>query len=815
VKSYLEMPIDETSIEDIAANLALRLPNLEALQAVAARLNEASGEPIEVVLDLATAVGKTYIAAGLVDYVAAQGSRNVVIVVPSRPILNKTVANFSRGGAKSIAGRETAPMIITGDDFERGEVATALVDDSIVKLFIFTVQQLIKPQEKASRRVRDYREGLGHGLYEYLQSVGDLVVIADEHHAYYGPKFSQAIRELDAVALIGLTATPNKETPASQIIYRYPLGRAIADGLVKTPVLVGRKDDRQDVETQLSDGFTLLAAKRRAVEAWCAANPSANPVNPVMFIVCQTIEDANEVTEILRRPSFFGTEFDNAVLTIHSESSDEALEQLEKVEEPSSPVRAIVSVSMLKEGWDVKNIYVICALRALASQMLTEQTLGRGLRLPFGELTGVEMLDTVEVLGHDRYEELLRRAGVLIEGLVASRSAAPEVDPVSGLAPAAPTPPSPAGEPGSLSSNPSSEPVASPAAPGVSGPVLRVADATTRIADSTTQAELLSTVVQIDPTKPPFFIPQMHRTLRPGEFSLSDIADEDFRTIGQSLAATPDEVLRRSKIEVVVTDKGRLEVHPVAAVDKISAATRQLDLGQGKEALVQAMLDLGLVAAKKSEKNAAERLADALIEGLGNEAASRLSAFFNTVVDTVKGVLARRHRSVPAGESITVSERVLTVGRVNSRPVSSNHYEDFSRDHAYDNWTKSLVAIEWFDSSTERTMAVLLDEDPNIKRWIRLHRSDGLVINYEGQTYYPDFALEDTDGTYWLVETKADFNLESPEVLVKKKAAEKFARFATDSDQVTHKWRYLLVGETQLANAHGNWNVLLAQVGAK
>jgi len=87
------------------------------------------------------------------------------------------------------------------------------------------------------------------------------------------------------------------------------------------------------------------------------------------------------------------------VLTIHSESSDEALEKLELVEEPSSKVRAIVSVSMLKEGWDVKNIYVICALRALASQVLTEQTLGRGLRLPFGQLTGVEMLDTVEVLG--------------------------------------------------------------------------------------------------------------------------------------------------------------------------------------------------------------------------------------------------------------------------------------------------------------------------------------------------------------------------------------------------------------------------------
>jgi len=75
------------------------------------------------------------------------------------------------------------------------------------------------------------------------------------------------------------------------------------------------------------------------------------PVNPVMFIVCQTIDDANEVAEILARPLFFGTNYSDAVLTIHSESSDEALEKLELVEEPSSKVRAIVSVSMLKEGW--------------------------------------------------------------------------------------------------------------------------------------------------------------------------------------------------------------------------------------------------------------------------------------------------------------------------------------------------------------------------------------------------------------------------------------------------------------------------------
>src|SRR5215210_6558203 len=77
---------------------------------------------------------------------------------------------------------------------------------------------------------------------------------------------------------------------------------------------------------------------------------------------------------------------------------------------------------MLKEGWDNKSVYVIASMRASVSTILTEQTLGRGLRLPFGAYTGIEILDTLEVLGHERYEELLKKAGVLNEEFVDYRT---------------------------------------------------------------------------------------------------------------------------------------------------------------------------------------------------------------------------------------------------------------------------------------------------------------------------------------------------------------------------------------------------------
>lgn len=821
MKNHYSLPLDEGAIQEIAANLDLRAPNVKGLTAVAKKFDQANGEPFEVVLDMATAVGKTYIAASIIDYVAAGGVRNIVVVTPSRAILSKTIANFSAGTARSIPGRTTSPLIITSDTFDRGDAAAALADDSEVKLFVFTVQQLIKPKEKASRRVRDFHEGIGQGLYKYLQAAGDLVVLADEHHAYYGPAFSKAIRELDAVALIGLTATPSPKTPDAEFAYRYSLGEAIRDGLVKVPMLVGRKDDRKDIEIQLADAMELLRNKREAVEQWCRAT-GRRPINPVMFIVCQTIDDATEVAEILRRPNFFGPQYEDAVLEVHSEAADDALERLDQVEDPTSPVRAIVSVNQLKEGWDVKNIYVICALRALASRVLTEQTLGRGLRLPFGELTGHEMLDTVEVLGHDRYEDLLRNASALIKQLIGQRTSSVVVNPSSGVAEEV--------EAGSNGTGEASDPASSTATtpegpavlpttlPGVSGPVLRFADVEARKREVERENLSMKNVIHINPTMPAFAVPVVHRTFAPGQFSLSQVKNEDFELIGRSLAANPEDVLSRNKLEVVQTPGGALEVRPVAAADIVKASVLSLDLGQGKEALVSAMMNLGLVKQVPSELNAAKRLVDAFVKGLGEEAEKRLSAFFSTALDTIEQTLRARYRSVPGAEQITVTERYLEVNRVNSRPVTSNLYQkvDKASPTAYEGWQRSMVAVEWFDSDPERQMALLLDQaSSRIKRWVRLHRSDGVVINFRGQSYYPDFAAEHADGSYWLIETKADNEMDDALVQQKKEMAEEWARFASDSSDVAHEWHYALVGETQLNNAHGNWDLLIAQAGAQ
>ncbi|MDA8375446.1 MAG: DEAD/DEAH box helicase family protein, partial [Actinomycetota bacterium] len=743
MKPHILLPLDEAAIAEIAANLDLRKANRQALAAAAKRFDAAAGEPVEIVLDLATAVGKTYVAAAIIDYCAAQGASNFVIVTPSRTILSKTINNFTPGHPKEVRGRSTSPLLVTTEDFANGAVKAALGDTSTVKLFVFTVQQLIRPNDKTSRRVRDFQEGLGQGLYDYLRSVGDLVVLADEHHSYFGARFSEAVRDLDAAVLVGLTATVAPKTPPEQIAFRYTLGEAIADEIVKVPVLVGRDDDRTDIETQLRDGVALLDAKAGAVAKYCTVSGVA-PVNPVMFVICQSIEDANEVAEVLRRPGLFPENYAEAVLTVHSDAGDEVLEELGKVEDPTSPVRVIVSVSMLKEGWDVKNIFVICALRALASQVLTEQTLGRGLRLPFGTRTGVEMLDTLELLAHDRYRDLLARADSLVASLITDRTSG-VADPVTGVAPvdaavpAAGTAwPQASGDPEARSETRS----ISGTVPGVTGTVVRIAEIGHRKAEMERETSAINQIISIRGDVEPFYVPVIKTVPKPRHFSLSVIDDSDFESLGQSLAANPEETLRRSKLEVVVTASGALSVRPVPATDKVQATLPELDLGAGEEALVAAILNLGQVRQSAAEKNAATRLVEAFVRGLGDDAARRLSAFFNTALDAISKAIDIRYRKTPSDDEVKVEERQLEVRRLNDRLTTMNIHEHVDHNHpvAYEGWTKSLVAIEWFDSDTERQMAVLLDESAKIKRWIRLHRSDGVNIAYHGRSYYPDFA---------------------------------------------------------------------------
>ncbi len=86
------------------------------------------------------------------------------------------------------------------------------------------------------------------------------------------------------------------------------------------------------------------------------------------------------------------------------------IERLLKVEQPDEPTEIVIHVNMLKEGWDVTNLYTIVPLRAANARMLIEQTIGRGLRLPYGKRTGVTAVDRLSIVAHDRFQEIVDEA---------------------------------------------------------------------------------------------------------------------------------------------------------------------------------------------------------------------------------------------------------------------------------------------------------------------------------------------------------------------------------------------------------------------
>lgn len=182
------------------------------------------------------------------------------------------------------------------------------------------------------------------------------------------------------------------------------------------------------LEEAVDLGLLEEVAARLELRKPTATRLSCSPVNPVMLVVAKSIEDAEEVGRILRDPTFAegryasGEGVTDPVLVVHSSAPDEALAALDAVEEPDSRVHAIVAVGMLKEGWNVKNVYVIVSLRSSVSEILTEQTLGRRLRLPFGAYTGIEILDTLEVVAHERYAELLKRHAAINQAFVDLRT---------------------------------------------------------------------------------------------------------------------------------------------------------------------------------------------------------------------------------------------------------------------------------------------------------------------------------------------------------------------------------------------------------
>lgn len=382
---------------------------------------------------LATGIGKTRLMGAFIAYLNYEkGIKNFFVMAPNLTIYNKLKKDLGDpSGEKYVfAGLDkfvTPPRIIDGDnyaDFRQGKFG---VSDVVINIFnISKLNSESKTADGKPARIKRLNEVLGESYFSYLQNLPDLCVLMDESHHYHADRSFDVINELHPVLGVELTATPQIQNGARKIdfknvVYEYSLAHALNDGLyVKVPVVFTRKDFRPEEYTpdqldheKLNDGIRLHEETKSRLDVY--ARSTGKPlVKPFVLVVAKDTEHSRQIREYLTSPDFFRGYYKDKVLEINSAQrgaeKDENIELLLSLEHPDNRIEIVIHVNMLKEGWDVTNLYTIIPLRASASETLTEQTIGRGLRLPYGQRTGIDEVDRLSIVSHDRYEAIVSLA---------------------------------------------------------------------------------------------------------------------------------------------------------------------------------------------------------------------------------------------------------------------------------------------------------------------------------------------------------------------------------------------------------------------
>ncbi|MBF0567065.1 MAG: DEAD/DEAH box helicase family protein [Nitrospirae bacterium] len=289
-----------------------------------------------------------------------------------------------------------------------------------------------------------------------VREIDELIVINDEAHHIHDSRLAwfksiedihNRLKQKDHFLSlqIDLTATPKHNNGAIfvQTICDYPLVEAITQNVVKHPVVPDLASRVKLAERQ-SSRYTEKYADyiNLGVEEWRKAYDQNEKMKKkaVLFIMTDDTKNCDDVAEYMKSTY---PEFKDAVLVIHTKNNGEISEadskkdkeELEKLRKASnmidgwdSPYKVIVSVLMLKEGWDVRNVTTIVGLRAYSAQsnILPEQTLGRGLRRMY---PGTDATEYVSVVGTDAFMdfvESIQREGVELERKPMGEGTAPK-----------------------------------------------------------------------------------------------------------------------------------------------------------------------------------------------------------------------------------------------------------------------------------------------------------------------------------------------------------------------------------------------------
>lgn len=447
--------MDTRIINSISGRLSLRAPQRESLEALAKAI-DATGDRLldpkhdvpamletlkaefptledferdfpSLCFALATGVGKTRLMGAFISYLhLAHGIKNFFVLAPNLTIYEKLIADFSPGTPKYVFKgiAEFAaypPEVITGDNYEQR--GAQVMGDILanVRVNVFNISK-INSEVRGGKapRIKRLSEYLGDSYFSYLSSLPDLILLMDESHRYRASAGVKALNELSPILGLELTATPQVEAGSKTIAFKnvvvdYPLARAMEDGFVKEPAVVTQRNfdpnkySKEDLEEiKLKDGIRLHEATKVELITYAHENDT-RIVKPFMLVIARDTTHAKALKDKLE--TVFDGKYAGKVIQVDSSSKEEeTVQALLNVESSDEPTEIVIHVNMLKEGWDVTNLYTIVPLRAANAKTLVEQTIGRGLRLPYGKRTGVEPVDRLSIVAHDRFQDIIDEA---------------------------------------------------------------------------------------------------------------------------------------------------------------------------------------------------------------------------------------------------------------------------------------------------------------------------------------------------------------------------------------------------------------------
>ena len=830
---------------------------------------------------LATGVGKTRLMGAFISYLhLAYGVNNFFVLAPNLTIYNKLIADFTPNTPKYVFKGigELAiqpPRIITGDNYDQGGFDLTSDIFGEIRVNIFNISKINSEVRGGKEpRIKRMREVLGDSYFDHLANLKDLVLLMDESHRYRASAGVRAINELKPLFGLEVTATPFVESskgpvPFRNVVMDYPLARAMEDGFVKEPAVVtqrnfdARAHTAEEIEkTKLEDGVRLHETTKVELLTYARVN-CVKAVKPFMLVIARDTTHAAQLKTLIESAAFYEGRYQGKVIQVDSSRTgaeeEEMITRLLAVESVDEPTEIVIHVNMLKEGWDVTNLYTIVPLRAANARTLIEQSIGRGLRLPYGKRTGIAAVDRLNIVAHDKFQEIIDEANrgdspirlkqIILEAPSADdKKVSVQVDAgamaLLGLTDA---PTIPVGQPatdtaGSYVGN----------APALTTPLFTT-DAEKQAARVVMEViGHYETRCDLVPTSGALLKPEVQREilaevverLKPAQGNLLADVDTNVPTfdLPAVVAKTAEIVVQQTidvpRILVVPTGEVTTGFHPF----KLDVGQLHLQPGQ-REIIIHNLhtnaqdtlaAEVGLKE-KRLEDYVVHALVDFddidyfthadLLYDLAGQMVRHLRGYLSedearSVLDQDRRLIAREiHAQMMAHfwEEATSYEVQVSRGFTELKLCNytatvgqtAHHFRETVVDLGrikqmlFGGFARCLYPLQKFDSDTERRFAIILERDA--LKWFKPAKGQFQIyykLGGEQPEYIPDFVAE-TDSLILMVETKARADINTQEVQAKAAAAMRWCQHASDhaSTVGTKPWRYLLLPHDEIVES--------------